>query len=59
MLSLLTLSIWPADCPLCSVAAIHGDMDQHTRMTTLHDFKAGEWHLMPAQELRCTSTGVR
>lgn len=27
---------------LRSVAAIHGDMDQHTRMTTLHDFKAGE-----------------
>ncbi|PRW59097.1 DEAD-box ATP-dependent RNA helicase 24 [Chlorella sorokiniana] len=41
------------------VAAIHGDMDQHTRMTTLHDFKAGKFHALVATDVAARGLDIK
>lgn len=41
------------------VASIHGDMDQHTRMTTLNDFKAGQFHALVATDVAARGLDIK
>ncbi|EFN57854.1 hypothetical protein CHLNCDRAFT_6836, partial [Chlorella variabilis] len=41
------------------VAAIHGDMDQHTRMHTLADFKAGAYHALVATDVAARGLDIK
>lgn len=43
----------------CRVAAIHGDMDQHTRMTTLAQFKAGDFHALVATDVAARGLDIK
>ena len=41
------------------VASIHGDMDQHTRMHTLADFKAGKFHALVATDVAARGLDIK
>ncbi|KAL4424909.1 hypothetical protein ABPG77_009638 [Micractinium sp. CCAP 211/92] len=41
------------------VASIHGDMDQHTRMATLHDFKTGQFHALVATDVAARGLDIK
>lgn len=40
-------------------AAIHGDMDQHSRMQVLHDFKAGKHHVLVATDVAARGLDIK
>ncbi|KAK9828689.1 hypothetical protein WJX72_001532 [[Myrmecia] bisecta] len=40
-------------------AAIHGDMDQHSRMAVLHDFKAGKHHVVVATDVAARGLDIK
>ena len=55
-------------CMLCNpnglrapfrTAAIHGDMDQHTRMETLNAFKAGQHHVLVATDVAARGLDIK
>ncbi|PSC74148.1 DEAD-box ATP-dependent RNA helicase 24 [Micractinium conductrix] len=41
------------------VAAMHGDMDQHTRMATLADFKSGKLHALVATDVAARGLDIK
>ena len=43
----------------CRAAAIHGDMDQHTRMQTLHGFKEGKFHVLVATDVAARGLDIK
>lgn len=43
----------------CRAAAIHGDMDQHSRMAVLHDFKAGKHHVLVATDVAARGLDIK
>ena len=45
--------------PSCRAVAIHGDMDQHGRMATLADFKAGKQHVLVATDVAARGLDIK
>ena len=45
--------------PPCRAVAIHGDMDQHSRMATLADFKAGKQHVLVATDVAARGLDIK
>lgn len=43
----------------CRAAAIHGDMDQHSRMAVLHDFKSGKHHVLVATDVAARGLDIK
>lgn len=43
----------------CRAAAIHGDMDQHSRMGVLHAFKAGTHHVLVATDVAARGLDIK
>lgn len=43
----------------CRAVAIHGDMDQHSRMATLADFKAGKQHVLVATDVAARGLDIK
>ena len=44
---------------VCRAAAIHGDMDQHSRMEVLHGFKAGKFHVLVATDVAARGLDIK
>ena len=44
---------------VCRAAAIHGDMDQHSRMAVLHDFKNGRHHVLVATDVAARGLDIK
>ncbi|DBB13027.1 TPA: hypothetical protein ACH3X3_005761 [Trebouxia sp. C0006] len=40
-------------------AAIHGDMDQHSRMAVLHEYKAGKHHVLVATDVAARGLDIK
>jgi hypothetical protein len=40
-------------------AAIHGDMDQHSRMEVLHGFKAAKYHVLVATDVAARGLDIK
>ena len=40
-------------------AAIHGDMDQHSRMQVLHEYKAGKHHVLVATDVAARGLDIK
>ena len=43
----------------CRAAAIHGAMDQHTRMQVLSDYKAGKHHVLVATDVAARGLDIK
>ena len=43
----------------CRAAAIHGDMDQHSRMAVLSEFKAGRHHVLVATDVAARGLDIK
>lgn len=46
-------------CPCCRAAAIHGEMDQSTRMEVLHGFKSGKFHVLVATDVAARGLDIK
>ena len=51
--------MWITTCHCGRAASIHGDMDQHTRMGTLGEFKEGRHHVLVATDVAARGLDIR
>jgi len=52
-------TIWAGKSTCYRAAAIHGDMDQHSRMAVLHAYKAGKHHVLVATDVAARGLDIK